>query len=47
MTANSYFGLLTQASHSRTDREALARAALARGRVVNGELTKIFGTRRA
>lgn len=39
-TANSYFGLLTQASHSQKDRAALANLVLRRGHVVNGDLTK-------
>nr|WP_280042052.1 RNA-directed DNA polymerase [Pseudomonas sp. Hg5Tf]MDH2559043.1 RNA-directed DNA polymerase [Pseudomonas sp. Hg5Tf] len=41
-TANSYFGLLTQASHSQKDRAALANLVLKRGRVVNGDLTKTY-----
>lgn len=41
-TANSYFGLLTQASHSHTDRKRLARAVLLRGRAVNAGLTKTY-----
>ena len=41
-TANSYFGLLSQASHSEKDRAALARAVLKRGHVVNGALTKTY-----
>ena len=41
-TANSYFGLLSQASHSRTDRAALARVVLKRGNSVNSALTKTF-----
>lgn len=41
-TANSYFGLLGQASHSAKDREKLARVALKRGHVVNGALTKTY-----
>lgn len=41
-TANSYFGLLTQASHSHTDRKRLAKAVLLRGRSVNARLTKTF-----
>lgn len=44
-TANSYFGLLTQASHSQKDRAALANLVLRRGRVVNGELTKTYPKR--
>jgi retron-type reverse transcriptase len=41
-TANSYFGLLTQASHSEKDRAKLARLVLKRGHTVNGALTKTF-----
>src|SRR3990167_6200535 len=41
-TANSYFGLLSQASHSEKDRAALARVVLKRGNSVNAELTKTF-----
>ncbi|WLH10358.1 RNA-directed DNA polymerase [Pseudomonas hefeiensis] len=41
-TANSYFGLLSQASHSEKDRAALARVVLKRGHVVNGALTKTY-----
>ncbi|MCY1292720.1 hypothetical protein D9M70_419570 [compost metagenome] len=41
-TANSYFGLLTQASHSQTDRRRLAKAVLLRGRPVNAGMTKTF-----
>ncbi|SDT25355.1 Reverse transcriptase (RNA-dependent DNA polymerase) [Pseudomonas chlororaphis] len=41
-TANSYFGLLGQASHSQKDRAALARAVLKRGYTVNGALTKTY-----
>lgn len=41
-TANSYFGLLTQASHSHTDRRRLAKAVLLRGRAVNAGMTKTF-----
>ncbi len=44
-TANSYFGLLSQASHSEKDRAALARVVLKRGRPVNGALTKTFQKR--
>jgi len=40
--ANSYFGLLRQASQSRSDRARLARAVLARGRFVDGEFTRSF-----
>jgi hypothetical protein len=41
-TANSYFGLLSQASHSEKDREKLANVVLRRGHAVNGALTKTF-----
>ncbi|MCK9802137.1 RNA-directed DNA polymerase [Pseudomonas sp. MAFF 302030] len=41
-TANSYFGLLSQASHSQRDRAALANVALKRGNSVNAALTKTF-----
>lgn len=41
-TANSYFGLLSQASHSQRDRAALANVILKRGHVVNGALTKTY-----
>lgn len=41
-TANSYFGLLRQASHSQKDRATLARLILKRGRAVNGDLTKTY-----
>ena len=41
-TANSYFGLLSQASHSHTDRADLARVVLKRGNSVNAALTKTF-----
>ncbi|MCJ8207681.1 RNA-directed DNA polymerase [Pseudomonas sp. RGM2987] len=44
-TANSYFGLLGQASHSEKDRAALARVVLKRGHVVNGALTKTYQKR--
>ncbi|WP_282376227.1 RNA-directed DNA polymerase [Pseudomonas sp. PS01302] len=46
-TANSYFGLLSQASHSHTDRAKLARAVLKRGNSVNAELTKTYQGRKA
>lgn len=42
MTINSYYGLLTQASHSHNDRVRLSHAVLARGHVVNGDLTKTY-----
>ncbi|MCY1352368.1 group II intron reverse transcriptase/maturase [compost metagenome] len=41
-TANSYFGLLTQSSHSHTDRRRLAKAVLLRGKAVNAGMTKTF-----
>ncbi|MGE1156566.1 RNA-directed DNA polymerase [Pseudomonas kitaguniensis] len=41
-TANSYFGLLGQASHSHTDRASLARVVLKRGNSVNAALTKTY-----
>jgi RNA-directed DNA polymerase len=39
-TANSYFGLLRQATHSHTDRARLAAAVLKRGRCVTRDFTK-------
>lgn len=41
-TANSYFGLLGQASHSHHDRAALAKVVLARGRGVNRDLKQTY-----
>lgn len=41
-TANSYFGLLSQASHSQKDRSKLANLLLRRGQTVNGALTKTY-----
>lgn len=41
-TANSYFGLLGQATHSHCDRARLAKTLLMRGRAVNSDLTQIF-----
>ncbi|USW94225.1 RNA-directed DNA polymerase [Pseudomonas proteolytica] len=41
-TANSYFGLLSQASHSQRDRSALANVVLKRGNTVNAALTKTY-----
>lgn len=43
-TANSYFGLLGQASHSHVDRARLARQVLRRGKAVSGNLRKTFKT---
>jgi len=40
--ANSYFGLLRQASHSHQDRTRIAQLMLQRGHVVKGDLTKIY-----
>lgn len=42
-TANSYFGLLRQASHSHHDRTRLANLLRQRGRAVKADLTKIYG----
>jgi hypothetical protein len=41
-TANSYFGLLRQSSHSHSDRTRLAKAVLNRGSAVNLALTKTY-----
>lgn len=41
-TINSYYGLLTQASHSHNDRVRLSHAVLSRGHVVSGDLTKTY-----
>jgi len=41
-TANSYFGLLSQATHSHTDRKRLAKAVLLRGSTVNAGLSKTY-----
>lgn len=41
-TANSYFGLLSQASHSQKDRASLANLVMRRGNSVNAALTKTF-----
>ena len=41
-TANSYFGLLRQATHSHRDRALLASALLRRGKPVNLALTKTY-----
>ena len=40
--ANSYFGLLRQASHSHHDRTRIANVLRDRGHVVAGDITKIF-----
>lgn len=44
-SANSYFGLLRQASHSHADRAQLANALRERGHVVNGAFTKTYRRR--
>jgi hypothetical protein len=41
-TANSYFGLLRQATHSHHDRALLANAVRRRGHCVSGSLTKTY-----
>jgi hypothetical protein len=41
-SANSYFGLLTQATHSHHDRTRVAKLMLQRGRVVKGDMKKIY-----
>ena len=41
-TANSYLGLLRQASHSHTDRARVGKALLLRGKAVDTGLTKTF-----
>lgn len=41
-TANSYFGLIGQASHGHADRARLANALRLRGHCVAGDLTKIY-----
>lgn len=41
-TANSYFGLLRQATHSHHARAALAKTLLLRGKAVNQQLTKTY-----
>lgn len=41
-TANSYFGLLRQASHSHHDRAHLANLLRQRGRCISGDLTKTY-----
>jgi RNA-directed DNA polymerase len=44
-SANSYFGLLRQATHSHHDRALLARILLKRGHAVDRALTKAYRTR--
>jgi RNA-directed DNA polymerase len=41
-SANSYFGLLRQATHSHYDRTRIAKLMLQRGHVVAGDMTKIY-----
>ena len=41
-TANSYFGLFGQASHSHADRIRLAKVLRKRGQTINGDITKTF-----
>ena len=41
-SANSYFGLLRQATHSHHDRTRIAALMLQRGHVVKGDMTKIY-----
>jgi len=41
-TANSYFGLLRQASHSHQDRARLANALRERGHSIKSDLTKTY-----
>jgi hypothetical protein len=41
-SANSYFGLLRQATYSHADRARLANAVRRRGHCVNGQLTKTY-----
>ena len=43
--ANSYFGLMRQASHGYTDRTHIAKLLLKRGHVVLGDMTKAFPRR--
>ena len=41
-TANSYFGLLSQASHSHTDRARLAKLLMQRGHTVKSDFSKTY-----
>jgi len=41
-TANSYFGLLRQATHSHHDRARLAKVVMGRGHVVSGQFTQTY-----
>jgi len=40
--ANSYFGLLRQASHGHTDCARIAKVLMQRGHTVAGDLSKIY-----
>lgn len=40
--ANSYYGLLRQATHSHADRASLSRILRRRGYTVDGDFTKAF-----
>lgn len=42
MTINSYYGLLTQASHSHHARTRIAKAAMRRGLSIDYSLTKAY-----
>jgi hypothetical protein len=44
-SANSYFGLLRQSTHSHHDRTHVAKLMLQRGHVVAGDFTKIYRTK--
>jgi hypothetical protein len=46
-TANSYFGLLTQASHSHAARAALANLLRYRGHCVDSAFTKTYRSKTA
>ena len=39
---NSYFGLISQASHSHTDRARLSKSLMKRGQCINADLTKTY-----
>lgn len=41
-SANSYFGMLRQATHSHHDRARMAKLLMRRGHSVNGEFTKAY-----
>lgn len=46
-SANSYFGLLRQASHSHHDRTRITKLLLKRGHVVQGDFTKTFWSKQS